>query len=130
MIERKEQKTNDTWDLSALTQSPEAWDKDVAALRSRLGELEEYKGRLGESSDTLYSALNKLGAKHVRTFCCAGGVKNLKAAAFHKRAYIACRQYGFKLHFVKGTFYLLQQFFWYSVLHIAKAHIGMAFVTL
>ena len=47
MIERKEQKTNDTWDLSALTQSPEAWDKDVAALRSRLGELEEYKGRLG-----------------------------------------------------------------------------------
>ena len=45
MIERKEQKTNDTWDLSALTQSPEAWDKDVAALRSRLGELEEYKGR-------------------------------------------------------------------------------------
>ena len=60
MIERKEQKTNDTWDLSALTQSPEAWDKDVAALRSRLGELEEYKGRLGESSDTLYSALNKL----------------------------------------------------------------------
>ena len=53
MIERKEQKTNDTWDLSALTQSPEAWDKDMAALRGRLGELEEYKGRLGESSDSL-----------------------------------------------------------------------------
>ena len=60
MIERKEQKTNDTWDLSALTVSPEAWDKDVSVLRGRLGELEEYKGRLGESSDTLYLALNKL----------------------------------------------------------------------
>ena len=60
MIERKDQKTNDTWDLSALTQSSEAWDKDMATLRGRLGELEEFKGKLGESSDSLYSALTKL----------------------------------------------------------------------
>ena len=47
MIERKEQKINDTWDLSALTASPEAWDKDIAAIRSRLNELDEFKGKLG-----------------------------------------------------------------------------------
>ena len=60
MIERKDQKTQDTWDLSALTVSQEAWDKDMAAVRARFGELDEYKGKLGESSDSLYSALNKL----------------------------------------------------------------------
>ena len=59
MIERKEQKINDTWDLSALTASPEAWDKDIAAIRSRLNELDEFKGKLGESSDSLFNALNK-----------------------------------------------------------------------
>ena len=59
MIERKEQKINDTWDLSALTASPEAWDKDIAAIRSRLNELDEFKGKLGESSDSLFNALDK-----------------------------------------------------------------------
>ena len=60
MIERKDQKTQDTWDLSALTVSQEAWDKDMAAVRARFGELDQYKGKLGESSDSLYSALKKL----------------------------------------------------------------------
>ena len=60
MIERKDQKTQDTWDLSALTASQEAWDKDMAAVRARFGELDQYKGKLGESSDSLYSALKKL----------------------------------------------------------------------
>ena len=40
MIERKDQKTQDTWDLSALTVSQEAWDKDMAAVRASFGELE------------------------------------------------------------------------------------------
>ena len=60
MIERNQQKTNDTWDLSALTPSAEAWDRDMAKIKERFGELEEYKGRLGESSDSLYNALTKL----------------------------------------------------------------------
>ena len=60
MIERKEQKTENTWDLSALTTSVEAWDKDMAAIRARFNELDEYRGKLGESSDTLFAALEKL----------------------------------------------------------------------
>lgn len=57
MIERKDQLVNDTWDLSALTQDEKSWDNDVEKLKSRMGELEEYKGKLGSSSDNFHNGL-------------------------------------------------------------------------
>ncbi|MBQ0072363.1 MAG: hypothetical protein KBS81_11020, partial [Spirochaetales bacterium] len=59
MIERKDQKTENTWDISALAESPAAWDKAVEALKTRIPSLSAYKGKLGESSDTLYTCLKE-----------------------------------------------------------------------
>lgn len=57
-MERKDQKTENTWDISALSPSPEAWDKDVETLRTRFDSLDQYKGKLGENSDSLFNALS------------------------------------------------------------------------
>lgn len=59
MIERSEQKIQDTWDLSALAASPAEWDKAVAALKERIPSLSIYKGRLAESSDIFYTCLKE-----------------------------------------------------------------------
>ncbi len=60
MIDRSEQKRDDTWDLSQLVNTPDEWDKDIAKLKERAKEAIKYKGTLNTSSDSLYSALNYL----------------------------------------------------------------------
>ena len=57
MIERKEQKREDTWDLSLLSASAEAWEKDLKKLQKAFGKAKSFKGTLGRSSDNLYAAL-------------------------------------------------------------------------
>ena len=57
MIERKDQKTEDTWDLSLLSADDKAWEKDMAKLRKRIACFPKYKGTLLKSSDSLYEAL-------------------------------------------------------------------------
>ena len=57
MIERKEQKREDTWDLSLLSASAEAWEKDLKKLQKAFGKAKSFKGTLGRSSDDLYAAL-------------------------------------------------------------------------
>lgn len=56
-MERSEQRIEDTWDLSALSESPEKWQKSMKALRKRLKEAQSFKGHLADSSDSLYSAM-------------------------------------------------------------------------
>ncbi len=57
MIERKDQKTADTWDLSALCRDRADYNEKLASLEKRLPSLEEYKGKLSSSSDDFHNAL-------------------------------------------------------------------------
>ena len=57
MIERREQRVEDTWDLSALSKDGRAWERDVRKLAVLFRKAGSFKGRLGESSDSLFAAL-------------------------------------------------------------------------
>ena len=57
MIERREQRVEDTWDLSALSKDGRAWERDVRKLAALFRKAGSFKGRLGESSDSLFAAL-------------------------------------------------------------------------
>ncbi|WP_080845964.1 oligoendopeptidase F [Cytobacillus gottheilii] len=46
-----------TWDLTALFSSHESWQKAITAIENSLPEITSYKGKLNESSDTLYECL-------------------------------------------------------------------------
>lgn len=60
MIERKDQKIENTWDISLLSPDAASWDKELEEAKGRFSELEALKGTLSESSDSLYSALCKI----------------------------------------------------------------------
>ncbi len=46
-----------TWDLSSIYPDDAAWETEFASLPALLAELEGFRGRLGDSADTLASAL-------------------------------------------------------------------------
>jgi oligoendopeptidase F len=46
------------WNLSDLYSSKEAWEKDKEAFPAKFAKIEEYKGKLGSSAETLYTALD------------------------------------------------------------------------
>ncbi|UCE65014.1 MAG: oligoendopeptidase F [Candidatus Zixiibacteriota bacterium] len=46
------------WNLEDIYADTIAWQADFDHLQSRMGELENYKGRLGESTETLYECLS------------------------------------------------------------------------
>ncbi|UCC80955.1 MAG: oligoendopeptidase F [Candidatus Zixiibacteriota bacterium] len=46
------------WSLEDIFADTAAWQADFDLLQSRMGELENYKGRLGESAETLYECLS------------------------------------------------------------------------
>lgn len=48
---------NDSWDLSSLYRDAEAWEKDFQHLDSLIPNFENYRGKLGESVETLVNAL-------------------------------------------------------------------------
>jgi oligoendopeptidase F len=48
---------SDTWDLSSLFASEEAWEKGLAELEARLPSVAALKGRLGESKEAFLKAL-------------------------------------------------------------------------
>lgn len=56
----------DTWDLSELFASAEAWDAERLAVVSDLKQLESLKGRLAEGPKTLLAALEKNSALNLR----------------------------------------------------------------
>ena len=57
MIERKDQRTEDTWDLSLLAEDGESWEKEMRKLRKAFRKAGSYKGTLLTSPDSLYNAL-------------------------------------------------------------------------
>ena len=48
---------SDTWNLAALYESPEKWSEDFARLQSRYEQVTQFKGRVGESAQTLRDCL-------------------------------------------------------------------------
>ena len=57
-MDSKDQKIENTWDLSALSPSGEAWEKDMKKLSKLFSKASHFKGHLGDSSDSLYEALS------------------------------------------------------------------------
>lgn len=57
MIERKDQLVENTWDISLLAKNAEEWDKELEQAKAKFPEVENLKGTLGKSSDSLYNAL-------------------------------------------------------------------------
>ena len=57
MIERKDQKKENTWDLSALAANSAEWEKEMKELESKVDTLEEYKDKMALSSDKFHNAL-------------------------------------------------------------------------
>lgn len=57
-MDRKDQKIENTWNLSALSPSGEAWEKDMKKLSKLFSKASHFKGHLGDSSDSLYEALS------------------------------------------------------------------------
>jgi oligoendopeptidase F len=54
---RSKVKINDTWDLSQLYASDEDWDSAFAKLEKKIPRFAKFKGKLGESAETLAKAL-------------------------------------------------------------------------
>ena len=48
----------DTWDLSSLYAGDGQWEADFKRLEGQIGQFETYRGRLGESGETLLAALD------------------------------------------------------------------------
>ncbi len=59
MMERKEQRIEDTWDLSLLSKNGKAWDRDMKKLQKAYKKVSSFKGTI-TSSDRLYEALEYL----------------------------------------------------------------------
>lgn len=54
---RKEIFVSDKWDLTSLFKTDEEWEKALRQISADAAELEQFKGRLAESAETLLSAL-------------------------------------------------------------------------
>lgn len=54
---RNEIKQEDTWRLEDIFATDESWNKEYEEVKESLPKLAEFKGKLGESADTLYHAL-------------------------------------------------------------------------
>jgi oligoendopeptidase F len=56
---REEITEKETWDLEAIYPGIEDWEKDFNEVKALVPEVVSYKGKLGESSETLYKLLQK-----------------------------------------------------------------------
>src|SRR3712207_2918820 len=56
---RSELAREQCWDIESIFPSQEAWEAEYAAIEGRLGELEQYRGRLGTSAATLREWLQR-----------------------------------------------------------------------
>ena len=54
---RSEVRLEDTWDLTPLYASPEAWEADFRLLQERFPKVAEFRGRVAESAATLLEVL-------------------------------------------------------------------------
>ena len=57
---RKDVPAKDKWNLSSIYKSDDEWEEALKSLPELTKKAAAYKGKLGESSNTLLSALNEL----------------------------------------------------------------------
>ena len=57
---RSEVPTEQTWDLTDLFVSDEAWEKELSAVQEDVNEVAQYKNKLGTDAATLHACLSKL----------------------------------------------------------------------
>jgi oligoendopeptidase F len=55
--ERKQVKVSDTWDLSSLFASDEAWEEAIAEFQGRIDGFDCFRGKLGQDAKTLAACL-------------------------------------------------------------------------
>lgn len=55
--QRSEIPVDDTWDLSSLYSSDDAWEEDFVRWESRIKDYAQYRGKLGESAEVLAACL-------------------------------------------------------------------------
>ena len=58
MMDRKDQRTEDTWDLSGLVRNGDEWDRSMKKLARLFRKASSFKGHLGDGPDLLYNALD------------------------------------------------------------------------
>ncbi|WP_273850162.1 oligoendopeptidase F [Guptibacillus spartinae] len=56
---RDEIPVEDTWALEAIYESDQQWEEEFKEIKALLPEMKEYKGKLAESADKLYRALQQ-----------------------------------------------------------------------
>ncbi|MGC9932722.1 oligoendopeptidase F [Priestia aryabhattai] len=56
---RSEIKVEDTWKLEDIFASDDAWEKEFEEVKDLIPQMEKFKGKLGESAQTLYDALQE-----------------------------------------------------------------------
>ncbi|MFP3359192.1 oligoendopeptidase F, partial [Planococcus sp. SIMBA_143] len=49
----------DTWELEAIYENDQQWEEEFNEIKALLPQMKEYKGKLAESADKLYNALQK-----------------------------------------------------------------------
>ncbi|MCB0345142.1 MAG: oligoendopeptidase F [Bdellovibrionales bacterium] len=64
MIERKDVPASDTWNYQALYSNEAEWEAAFKALEAKSDTISSYKGRLGESADTLAEAFDLHYGQH------------------------------------------------------------------
>lgn len=55
--DRRDVPVGDTWDLSSLYANDSQWEAELSQLDGQIGQFETYRGKLGESVETLLAAL-------------------------------------------------------------------------
>ncbi|MDR7244187.1 oligoendopeptidase F [Priestia megaterium] len=56
---RSEIKVEDTWKLEDIFASDDTWEKEFEEVKALIPQMEKFKGKLGESAQTLYDALQE-----------------------------------------------------------------------
>ncbi|WP_349410273.1 oligoendopeptidase F [Pseudalkalibacillus sp. SCS-8] len=54
---REEIPVKDTWDLEAIFETDEVWEAEFKKIKELIPQIDQYQGKLGESADVLYEAL-------------------------------------------------------------------------
>lgn len=66
LLTRGQVPAGDTWDLSPLFSAPAAWAESFAALQRDFSRIERFRGRVGESAETLRECLEEEKAMHAQ----------------------------------------------------------------
>lgn len=108
LITRDEQKLENTWDLTTIFESDEAWEAAFSKLEEYLGKEEEIKGKIGDSAENLLEALlldaeidEQLGKVYVYAHLKHDqDTSNAKYTAFEQRAANLASQFSARWSFM------------------------------